>query len=202
LARLGGSRPTVPSRTNLDGFVQQPRMEAVARARSYTYAADVVKPVALVAVIALVGGAAAVLARNGGADAASPGPLGLQVSCVSAGGYRPDASERALARARRLLRTMTITNQMGTVRLTPRTYDVLEVAHVGPAFFGNRPLSRYYHLVKRQCGQLQAERTWMVLVNIGESTVILPPMAILTTPTRAGWKVTLQGLDRSITDGR
>jgi hypothetical protein len=160
-----------------------------------------VKRVALAAAIALAVGTAAVLARNGGADAASPEPLGLQVICVSAGGYGPDASERALARARRLLGTMTITNQMGTVRLTPRTYDVLEVAHVGPASYGNRPLSRYYHLVKRRCGELQAERTWLVLVNIGEATVILPPMAILTTPTRAGWKVTLQGLDRSIYGG-
>jgi hypothetical protein len=172
--------------------------QVVAEGTAATYPRRAMKALLVVASVALSISAVALLALNGAVGAASPNPGDPQVACVAPTDGGAHATERALARARRLLRTMTITNQSGRVRLTPRTYAVLEVAAVGPGSYGNRVVSRYFHIVRRQCSELQAERTWLVLVNISEAQLALPPMAILTTPTHDGWKVTLHDFDRSI----
>jgi hypothetical protein len=111
-----------------------------------------------------------------------------------------NAPERALAAARWFLRQQTITNQSGQIPLTPRTYRVGQVSRLSPAAGGSRMVRNYFTTVKQRCGEVQAERTWLVVVDVVAAQLPLSPMTVLTSPTSRGWRVTLRGGGRPLTN--
>jgi hypothetical protein len=143
---------------------------------------------------ALVALVAAVLLGGDRGAAAMGRPNTVPVTCVAS--VRPNAlaPESALATVRRALRRQTLTNQSGTIHLTPGTYVVADVAMLGPGVSGATP-RRYFKLVRSRCGETQAERTWLVTVTLSQAQLILDPLYFLTTRTKTGWQVTLQSYD-------
>ena len=124
-----------------------------------------------------------------GAGAAPMRSVGIRVACVSTGPERADAPERALAAARAFLRHMTITNQSGNARLTPGNYRVSEVISLS-AGTTHGAAGRYFRAVRQHCGDLQAERTWLVVVDVVAAQLPMKPVAILDSPTKNRWRVT------------
>jgi hypothetical protein len=104
---------------------------------------------------------------------------------VDGGRYAP---ERALEKARQVLRRRTLTNQSGTVHLTPGTYAIDELVEVSPG--APAALARHYSRVIRQrCGERQAEQTWLVLVTLSAAQLVLPRQPLLVVPTARGWRL-------------
>ena len=104
---------------------------------------------------------------------------------VDDGRYAP---ERALAKARQVLRRRTLTNQSETIHLTPGTYSVAEVTQAdvnSPSALGRR----YGQLIRHRCGELQAERTWLVLVQVSAAQLPLPDQPLPVVRTAAGWRL-------------
>jgi hypothetical protein len=117
-------------------------------------------------------------------DVGTPGAIRC-FRTVDGGRYAP---ERALAKARQVLRRRTLTNQSGTIHLTPRTYAVEEItqANVGsPSPLGRR----YARLIRNRCGELQAERSWLVLVHLSAAQFPLPDQPLLMVRTADGWRL-------------
>ena len=137
---------------------------------------------------------AAVLLGGDRSTAALGRPHAAPVTCVAP--VRPNvlAPESALAAVRRALRRQTLTNQSGRIRLTPGNYAIDDVVSLGPGVSGATP-RRYFKLVRSRCGELQAERTWLVTVTLTHAQLILDPLYFLTTRTKTGWKVTLQSYE-------
>jgi hypothetical protein len=107
------------------------------------------------------------------------------VRSVDGGRYAP---ERALDKARQVLRRRTLTNQIGTIHLTPGTYAIDEVVEVSPG--APDALARHYSRVIRQrCGARQAERSWLVLVELSAAQLVLPRQPLLVVPTAHGWRL-------------
>ena len=118
-------------------------------------------------------------------DVAPAGPIRC-LRTVDGGRYAP---ERALEKARQVLRRRTLTNQNGTIHLIPGTYVIEEVVEVSPG--SPDSLARHYSRVIRQrCGERQAERTWLVLVELSAAQLILPRQPLLVVPTAQGWRLT------------
>jgi hypothetical protein len=117
---------------------------------------------------------------------ASTGPAGLRCPRASDGGaYAP---EEVLAATRRVLRRRTLVNQNGRIHLTPDTYKILELAPLGPGT--DNPQDRhYFRLVRRQCGELDAQRTWLVLINLSAAQLPLPPQPLLFMRTATRWRL-------------
>jgi hypothetical protein len=117
-----------------------------------------------------------------------------KIECVTAldGGAR--APEDALAAARRALRKRTVTNQSGTVHMTPRTYTVIDVAWAFPGAPPG-PARQTYDWVRAECGLVQAERTWRISVNVSAAQLPGPPLVLLASRTADGWRVTSEDAD-------
>jgi hypothetical protein len=107
------------------------------------------------------------------------------VRAVDGGLYAP---ERALDKARQVLRHRTLTNQSGTIHLTPGTYAIDEIVGLSPG--APDALARHHSRVIRQrCGERQAEQTWLVLVNLSAAQLVLPRKPLLVVPTARGWRL-------------
>jgi hypothetical protein len=100
----------------------------------------------------------------------------------------PYAPEEVLAATRRILRRRTLVNQNGTIHLTPDTYTILEFAPLGPGA-DNPQVRHYFGLVRRRCGELDAERTWLVLINLSAAQLALPPQPLLFMRTATRWRL-------------
>jgi hypothetical protein len=136
-----------------------------------------------VAIVALVLGLA--LVHDRGAQAAKPAK---PVTCVKATSEFAYAPEKALAVVRAALAPQTLTNQSGTVHLTPGHYFVDQVTWLGPEVKSS-PWKRDFDRVRNACGRLQAERSWRVMITLSEAQLVLPPVVFVATPTRTGWKI-------------
>ena len=101
------------------------------------------------------------------------------------------AAEHVLAAVRGVLRRRTLTNQSGTIHLTPGTYDVGKLLPLGGSS-GDADGTHYRTLVRRRCGELVAERSWLVLIHLWQAQLALPDSVFLFTPTAAGWRVALE----------
>jgi hypothetical protein len=111
-----------------------------------------------------------------------------RVTCVATARAGAFAPERSLAAVRRALRPQRLTNQGGTIRLTPRNYAVDDVAWLQLA----KSQRRYLELVRAQCGEHQAEETWIVSITLTKAQLVLAPLVFLASPTEQGWRVVLQ----------
>jgi hypothetical protein len=142
------------------------------------------------AAVALVGLAivAGLIVHQGQARPALAAAGLERLRCPHALDGGPYAPEEVLAATRRSLRRWTLVNQNGTIHLTPDTYRILKLAPLGPGA-NNAPDRHYFRLVRRRCGELDAERTWLVLINLGASQIALPPQPLLFTRTATGWRL-------------
>ena len=100
----------------------------------------------------------------------------------------PFAAENVLAAARRVLRRRTLTNQSGTIHLTPGTYVVDKLLPLsGNARDADR--THYRKLMLRRCGERTASSTWLVLIQLSQAQLVLPDSVFLFTRTANGWRV-------------
>jgi hypothetical protein len=117
-------------------------------------------------------------------DMAPAGPIRC-LRTVEGGRYAP---ERALDKARQVLRRRTLTNQNGTIHLIPGTYGVDEVVAISPV--AEDALARHYAgVIRRRCGERQAERSWLVVVELSAAQLVLPRQPLLVAPTAHGWRL-------------
>ena len=125
-------------------------------------------------------------ARTETSDSAVP-----HVRCLRPRDGGTFAAEHVLAAVRRVLRRRTLTNQSGTIHLTPGTYEVDKLLPLGGSS-GDADGRHYRTLVRRRCGELVAERTWLVLIGLSQAQLVLPDSVFLFTPTPAGWRVAFE----------
>jgi hypothetical protein len=100
----------------------------------------------------------------------------------------PFAAEHALATTRGVLRRRTLTNQGGTIHLTPGTYEIEQVVRLTPDRT-DAVRDHYWRLVRHRCGERTVEQTWLVLVGLTQAQLVPPAQRFLVAPTTRGWRV-------------